>query len=98
MNKLISILALSALTGCAVPAKAQVFVVPNKGGGEITITTRPCIINGENKSQLREAYTWTPSYPFEKGCWGVVDGMIHIIFLKSGERRVYAISDFQEKK
>lgn len=99
MRKILSIAALSVFTGCAANVKAQsVFVIPNKGGGEITVTDRPCIINGENKRTLREAYTWTPNHALEKGCWTLVDGMVHILFLESGQRRVYPIEDFRQKQ
>ena len=81
------------------PLYAQrVFVSPNKGGGEITLTDRPCIIKGQNLSELREAYTWTPSAPYEKGCWTIVDGMVHVLYLVSGERRVYSLDGCREKK
>jgi hypothetical protein len=79
-------------------AMSQVFVVPNKGGGEITITTRPCIVKGQNHSELREAYTWSPSSPYEKGCWTIIDGMVHILFLDTNNRRVYPIEEFQRKE
>lgn len=99
MKKLFSILALSALTGCAAPVKSQaLFVMPNRAGGEITLTDRPCIIRGQNMNQLREAYTWSPTSSYEKACWGIVDGMVHILYLTTGERRVYPITDFRQKQ
>ena len=99
MKKLFSILALSVLTGCAANVKAQsVFVMPNKAGGEITVTDRPCIISGENLKNLRAAYTWSPNAALEKACWTLIDGMVHILYLRSGERRVYPITDFRQKQ
>jgi len=82
----------------AAPVFGQVYVLPNKGGGEITITGRPCVIKGQNHPELREAYTWSPSAPYEKGCWTIIDGMVHILFLDTNNRRVYAIEDFQKKE
>ena len=76
----------------------RVFVSPNKGGGEITLTDRPCIIRGQNMDQLREAYTWAPNASYEKGCWGIVDGMVHVLYLVTGERRVYPLENFREKR
>ena len=99
MRKILSIAVLSVFIGYAANVKAQsVFVIPNKGGGEITVTDRPCIINGENLKNLREAYTWTPTAALEKGCWTLIDGMVHILYLRSGERRVYPIEDFRQKQ
>lgn len=98
MKKVLLITAASALIGCASLAKAQVFVMPNKGGGEITLTSRPCVINGETVNGLREAYTWSPASPHQQGCWTIVDGMVHVLYLKTRERMVYPIEDFQRKQ
>ena len=88
-----------ALIGSAKLAMAQqLFVLPNKGGGEITLTGRQCVINGQNQPELREAYTWSPSSSYEKGCWAIIDGNVHILFLTSKERRVYRIEDFEVKR
>lgn len=76
----------------------RVFVSPNQGGGEITLTSRPCIVRGTTIENAFEAYTWTPKAPYEKGCWSIVDGMVHILYLTSNERRVYSIESFREKR
>lgn len=88
----------SALIGFASPAWTQVFVMPNKGGGEITLTARPCVINGETIDALREAYTWSPESPHQKACWTIVDGMVHVLYLKTKDRMVYPIENFQRKQ
>lgn len=93
MTKFLALLALVAS-----PALAQVFVMPNKGGGEITLTNRPCVINSQTIDGLREGYTWSPSTPYQKACWTIVDGMVHVLYLDSNTRRVYAIEDFQRKQ
>lgn len=98
MNKALLTTVAFVLIGCASPAKTQVFVMPNKGGGEITITARPCVINGKTVEELREAYTWTPSTPYQKACWTIIDGMVHILYLESRDRRVYSIEEFQRKQ
>ena len=86
MKRGLAIIVASVLTGCATPAQTQIFVMPNKGGGEITLTGRPCVINGETVDGLREAYTWSPASPHQQACWTVVDGM------------VYPIENFQRKQ
>jgi hypothetical protein len=87
-----------ALIGCATPARTQVFVMPNKSGGEITLTARPCLIGGETVEGLREAYTWSPASPHQQACWTIVDGMVHVLYLKTRERMVYPIEHFQRKQ
>jgi hypothetical protein len=79
-------------------AQAQVFVMPNKGGGEITLTARECVIKGKKFDQLFEAYTWTPSDAYTQACWTIVDGMVHVLYLESRNRMVYPIEAFKERK
>lgn len=98
MKRVLAIIVASVLTGCATPARTQIFVMPNKGGGEITLTGRPCVINGETVDGLREAYTWSPASPHQQACWTVVDGMVHVLYLKSRDRMVYPIENFQRKQ
>jgi hypothetical protein len=98
MNRVLLTIAASALIGCASSAKTQVFVMPNKGGGEITLTARPCVINGETVDGLREAYTWSPASAHQQACWTIVDGMVHVLYLRSRDRMVYPIENFQRKQ
>lgn len=98
MKRALSLIVMLATIGYASPALTQVFVMPNKGGGEITLTARPCVISGETIDGLREAYTWSPASPHQQGCWTVVDGMVHVIYLKTRERMVYPIEHFQRKQ
>ena len=98
MNKALLTIAAFALIGCTSPARTQVFVMPNKGGGEITITGRPCVINGQTVNELREAYTWSPSSPYQKACWTIIDGMVHVLYIDTKDRRVYPIEMFREKQ
>ena len=98
MKRGLAIIVASVLIGCATPAQTRIFVIPNKGGGEITLTGRPCVINGETVDGLREAYTWSPASPHQQACWTVVDGMVHVLYLKSRDRMVYPIENFQRKQ
>ena len=91
MKRVLSSIAMLATIGYASPALTQIFVMPNKGGGEITLTGRPCVINGETVNGLREAYTWSPASPHQNACWTIVDGMVHVLCLKTRERMVYPI-------
>lgn len=98
MNKVLLTLATFALIGCASPAQTQVFVMPNKGGGEITLTARPCVINSRTIEGLKEAYTWSPESPYQKACWTIIDGMVHVLYLDTRDRRVYPIEMFRERQ
>jgi hypothetical protein len=87
------ILALLLFTGSQV--QAQVYVMPNEGGGEITLTSRQCEHKGKTYSNLKEAYTWSNQI-YIGGCWTVIDGNVHIIWNLNdrAERRVYNIQSF----
>lgn len=98
MKRVLSSIAMLATIGYASPALTQVFVMPNKGGGEITLTARPCVINGETVDGLKEAYTWSPDSPHQKACWAIVDGMVHVLYLRTKDRMVYPIENFQRKQ
>ncbi len=69
-------------------AQADTWVMPNNGGGQIVITDRPC----QGYKSLYEAYTYSNS-GYWTGCWGLVDGKVHIAWHK-GDRRVYEMNDF----
>lgn len=78
-------------------AKAEAFVAENKSGGEIVLTDRPCRLKDTTYDGLFEAYVWSPSEPMEKGCWTVVDKMVHIVYERRGDRRVYDPAIFRKK-
>jgi len=78
-------------------AKAEAFVAENKQGGEIVLTDRPCKLKDQTYDGLFEAYVWGPSSPMEKGCWTMVDKMVHVVYEKTGERRVYDPNLFRKK-
>lgn len=96
--KISTVLMALILAGCATKGKTEILVMPNKGGGEVVITARPCVINGKTVEGVREAYTWTPSTAYQKACWAIVDGMVHVLYLESRERRVYPMDAFREKQ
>ena len=81
-------------------ANAQVFVMPNNGGGEITLTQEKCKADNGAYPALRHVYSWTNSYYME-GCWAVIDGNISVIWMNkdgSRERRIYPINGFNKKE
>jgi hypothetical protein len=79
-------------------ASAQVFATPNKGGGEIVITARPCVVNNKNYDLFKEAYAWSPQASKAQACWTISDGNVLVIFIADGDQRVYPINAFREKK
>ena len=87
-------------TLCIAPVSAQTLVMPNTGGGEITLTNRVCKVNGKQYDNLKLAYSWTREIYFE-GCWALIDSNIHVQWVfDSGrtERRVYPIGSFSLKE
>jgi hypothetical protein len=92
---LVSLALLSAVT----VVKAETWVMPNQGGGEITLTAQACKVDGGRYESLRHAYSWTNQIYFE-GCWSLIDGNIHIIWVHSDgtrNRRVYSLNSFSKK-
>ena len=84
---------------CAGVVQAETWVMPNQGGGEITISSDTCKADGGKYTALKHAYSWTNQIYFE-GCWLIQDGNVHIIWVhKDGtrERRVYPPSAFNKK-
>jgi hypothetical protein len=77
---------------------AQVFVAPNQNGGEIVLTSRPCVVNNKNFDLFREAYAWAPTTRKMNACWSIRDGNVVLIYLDDGEERIYPFSGFKERK
>lgn len=95
MKKLLLILGLTL----ALNVNAESWVMPNEGGGEITLTDRQCTIDNGAYPSLKKAYSWTNKIYFE-GCWTVLDGNVHVIWLlPSGNRsrNVYNINSFTRR-
>lgn len=93
---LLAILATLTIT----PLSAQTLVMPNTGGGEITLTNRVCKINGRTYENLKLAYSWTREIYFE-GCWALIDSNIHVQWVfdnARSERRVYPVDRFSLKE
>lgn len=87
---------LAVLLLTPVAGLAQVFYMPNQSGGEIVLTTRPCIYQGKTYEGLREAYTWSTQTTKIEGCWAVRDGNIEVIY-QNGKSMIYKIDDFQRR-
>jgi hypothetical protein len=81
-------------------AHADSWAMPNEGGGEITLSSDACMADGGKWSaKLKKAYSWTNRIYFE-GCWGIVDGNVHVIWLLpdgTRPRNVYNINSFSRK-
>jgi hypothetical protein len=95
MKKLLLALGLAL----SLSAHAESWVMPNNGGGEITLTKRQCEYNGKVYGNLNEAYTWS-NQVFIPGCWSVVDGNVHIVWAfadGSSARNVYPITRFTRR-
>ena len=77
---------------------SQVLVTPNTGGGEIVLTSRPCVVNKANYDQFREAYSWSPKVRRIPACWTIQDGNVLVIYLDDGQERIYPMTSFRERK
>jgi hypothetical protein len=89
-----------AAAGLIIPtiASAQVLVAPNQNGGELVITSRPCVYQGKTYPDALEAYSWSPTTPKQDACWTVKDGQIWFIYLNDGDVRVYPIDRFKQRQ
>lgn len=97
MKKMLVLVLLSLSVATSV--RAETWVMPNQGGGEITLTAKQCTADNGAYPSLRHAYSWTNKIYFE-GCWSVIDGNVHIVWVfKDGsrERRVYPVDAFNKK-
>jgi hypothetical protein len=83
----------------SITAHAESWVMPNQGGGEITLTDRQCEADNGAYPALKKAYSWTNKIYFD-GCWTVIDGNIHVVWmLPNGTRprNVYPIGSFTRR-
>jgi hypothetical protein len=88
---------LAALLLAPTLASAQVLYTPNNGGGEIVLTSRPCVYKDKNYEHLREAYTWTNTVGKLDGCWTITDGNVHVIYFVDGNVKVYPLANFKRR-
>jgi len=88
------------LTCCAIaallvlscqPAHARSWELPNEAGGKIVITTRPC--PNAVAPDLLEAYSFATGGRVVRGCWALIDGLVHIAW-GYGVRRIFRVEDF----
>lgn len=88
MKRLLLIAALATT-----PVMADSWAMQNQGGGEIVITDRPC----PGYPKLLSAYNYVSSGKTAKGCWTVIDNMVHVIWESNGAQYTYSLSDFYVK-
>ena len=80
-------------------AMADVWVMKNQGGGEITLTSDRCKADNYAYPDLKNAYTWT-NQVYQEGCWALIDGNVHVTWINSNgsrNRMVYPPSSFTKK-
>jgi len=93
------LVSLGLLLSVATAVKAETWVMPNQGGGEITLTDQTCKADNGAYPALKHAYSWTNQIYFE-GCWLIQDGNVHIVWVHSDgtrNRRVYPPNSFTKK-
>lgn len=94
MKKYIAVLALTISTA----AMADSWAIKNNDGGEIVITDRVCTYNNsKHAKKLFDAYTYTKSGQITKGCWALIDNMVHVVWPQDGAQYSYPISEFYAK-
>ena len=73
---------------------AATYETDNEGGGKIVLTDREC----KNYPALRSMYAFHSTGVYLDGCWGMIDGKVHVIYNQTKERRVYPAEIFHEIK
>ena len=95
MKKLLLILGLTL----ALNVNAESWVMPNTGGGEITLTDQQCTADNGAYPSLKKAYSWT-NKTYIDGCWTILDGNVHVVWMLPGgtrSRNVYNINSFARR-
>jgi|GEM_PF-3138648 len=83
-----TLLALALATLLVAPtAQADSFSMSNQAGGRIVLTDRPCD-DQVNGAGLLQAYTFTDTGAQGKGCWTIIDNLVHIGW-GEGKRSVF---------
>lgn len=93
MKTTLTHLALAAALLLPLAAPAQTWTLPNKSGGKIVLTLRPCPDAG--MESLLEAYAFSADGSRQAGCWAIFDGLVQIAW-GQGRRSVFAQEDFTE--
>lgn len=73
-------------------ATADSWAIPNKSGGEIVITDRPC----DGYKNLSQAYNYGGTGRYTEGCWTVIDNMVHVVW-SDNSRYTYPMDAFYKK-
>ena len=84
-------LLLAALLAASSLAQADSWFLPNKAGGRIVLTDRPC--PAPESKPLREAYAYEAGGDRQSACWTIFDDMIQITWERGG-RSVFSLEDF----
>lgn len=78
--------ALAALLATTALAQAATWSTPNKAGGKIILTDRPCAV--PEAAPLYEAYSYSSTGARQDGCWGTWDGLVQIVW-ETGRRSAF---------
>lgn len=99
MKRLLIALAMLPTVALAQPKQTtEIYVLPNRSGGEIVLTKRACMDGNKAIPELFEAYSWSPSNRTLYGCWVILDGLVHVVYRGSSDVRIYPTEDFKAKK
>ena len=80
------------LAGLSISVLADSYATPNKNGGEIVITDKPC----KGYKNLRYAYSYSDTGKTFSGCWSLIDDRVHLIY-DDGTVYTYSAESFYKK-
>lgn len=79
-------------------AFGQTLSMPNRGGGEIVLTTEgPCVLFGTRFTDARIAFSYGPKRQALRGCWSLLDGAVYILW-DNGYLMQYDPTAFKQKE
>lgn len=72
---------------------ARTWEMNNQGGGKIVLSERTC----PKYPKLYEMYAYQSDGSSITGCWAVIDGKVHVVYI-DGTRFIYNAESFVEMK
>lgn len=88
-------LLIAALICLPLSAQAEAWSLPNKGNGQIVISTADCYFKGKFYKDFKDGYARNGTGETIHGCWYYSDTFVHMVY-EDGTSFTYPASSFQK--